>query len=258
MSEALQVFEFEQQRVRTVLIDGELWFVAKDVAEILDYEWKGGGTIRHIPDEWKGVYSVQTPSGTQSMAVLSEQGLYFFLARSDKPKALPFQKWLARDVVPSIRKTGSYSTVPQLPQDYISALKALVVSEEEKLVLAEAKAQLETKIVADAPKVEGYEIFLSADAAVSLDDLAKTLGYKPRQFRDHLKKIGVLMSNGKPYAQYANKHWFRLIQVDIGTNGHTWFVQQVLVESCGQEGIYQLLKRKPVIPNVTPSLFLRS
>ncbi|MRT95110.1 phage antirepressor protein, partial [Xylella fastidiosa subsp. multiplex] len=66
-------------------------------------------SISHVPSEWRGVESVSTPSGQQEVIVISEPGLYFFLGRSDKPKALPFQKWLAGEVLPSIRKTGSYA-----------------------------------------------------------------------------------------------------------------------------------------------------
>lgn len=88
---------------------GEPLWVAKDVAEALGYTWKGSsGTISHVPEEWKGIWTVQIPLGSQEMAVLTEQGLYFFLGRSDKPTALPFQKWIAGEVLPSIRKTGKY------------------------------------------------------------------------------------------------------------------------------------------------------
>lgn len=101
--------------VRVVTRDDEPWFVAKDVAEALDYTWTGTQRVNHVPEEWRGVTSVVTPSGEQDMAVLSEPGLYFFLGRSDKPKALPFQKWLAGEVLPAIRKTGTYSIQPAQP-----------------------------------------------------------------------------------------------------------------------------------------------
>jgi hypothetical protein len=87
---------------------GNLWFVAKDIATALGYEWNGASRISHVPAHWRGVTSVVTPSGNQDMLCLSEQGLYFFLARSDKPAALPFQKWLAGEVLPAIRKSGVY------------------------------------------------------------------------------------------------------------------------------------------------------
>ena len=110
MTERLMPFAFEEQLVRCRLDErGEPWFVAKDVALALGYIWKRAATIGHIPEEWRGSYSVQLPSGEQQMLMLSEQGLYFFVARSDKPRALPFQKWLAGEVLPSLRRTGRYA-----------------------------------------------------------------------------------------------------------------------------------------------------
>jgi prophage antirepressor-like protein len=110
MMKEVQLFDFDGENVRVVFINGEPWWVAKDVAEALDYTWNGNLRIEHVPAEWRGVTSVVTPYGAQDMACLTEQGLYFFLARSDKPKALPFQKWIAGDVLPTIRKTGQYKT----------------------------------------------------------------------------------------------------------------------------------------------------
>ena len=85
----------------------KLWFVGKDIAEALDYaEWRTT-LMQSVPDIWKGVKPIHTPGGKQEMLCLTEQGLYFFLGRSDKPKALPYQMWIAGEVVPSIRKTGT-------------------------------------------------------------------------------------------------------------------------------------------------------
>lgn len=104
------VFNFSPSfPLRITMRDGNPWFVAKDIAEALDYVWKGVATIGHVPEEWRGVCSVQTPSNHQEMLCLSEPGVNFFICRSDKPKALAFQKWLAGEVLPSIRKTGSYT-----------------------------------------------------------------------------------------------------------------------------------------------------
>ena len=111
----LKTFFFRGDEVRVVLDEsGEPLFVAKDVALALDYDWNGAARLAHVPEEWKGVTSVVTPGGTQNVQDVTEQGLYFFLCRSDKPKARPFQKWLAGIVLPSIRRTGSYS-LPKAP-----------------------------------------------------------------------------------------------------------------------------------------------
>ena len=97
--------------VRIVERNDEPWFVAKDVAKALGYASTNMTTIfQAVPEEWKGSNPITTLGGEQEMLIISEQGLYFFLGRSDKPVALPFQKWLAGDVIPSIRKHGLYAT----------------------------------------------------------------------------------------------------------------------------------------------------
>lgn len=141
MGNEVKLFEnVEFGKVRTIQDEqGEIWFVAKDVAEALEYTWSGT-RVSHVPQEWRGMTSVVTPSGTQEMITLSEQGLYFFLGRSDKPKALPYQKWIAGEVMPTIRKTGVYGQPREmLPQDYVAALRALADAEEAKQ-LAQATA----------------------------------------------------------------------------------------------------------------------
>ena len=126
---------------------GEPLFVAKDVALALGYEWNGNARIAHVPAEWRGVTSVVTPSGTQEMVVLTEQGLYFFLGRSDKPKALPFQKWLAGEVLPAIRKHGGYLTPKKLEEallnpDVLIRLATRLKEEREARVQAEARVAI--------------------------------------------------------------------------------------------------------------------
>ncbi|MDE6735527.1 MAG: hypothetical protein K2J64_08690 [Desulfovibrio sp.] len=108
-NDQLVPFAFGDNLVRVLRDEnGEPWFVAKDVALALGYEWNGKACIAHVPDEWRVVRTVLTTFGEKDTWCLSEPGLYFFLGRSDKPGALPFQKWLAGDVLPSLRKTGRY------------------------------------------------------------------------------------------------------------------------------------------------------
>lgn len=120
-------FSFEDQAVRVVTINGEPWFVAKDVVESVEAKWHHKA-IAHIPEQWKGSDRITTPGGPQEMALLSEQGVYFYLARSDKPKALPIQMWIAGEVLPAIRKTGSYYV--KHPTDF-AGIRALIDAAEE-------------------------------------------------------------------------------------------------------------------------------
>lgn len=104
-------YTFDTHRVRTLLIEEQPWFVAKDIISSLEYSKASSPAklVEHVPQQWKGVNPIHTPGGVQKVLMLSEQGLYFFLGRSDKAKALPFQMWLAGEVLPAIRKHGRYS-----------------------------------------------------------------------------------------------------------------------------------------------------
>lgn len=112
----LQVFynESENVSIRTETVNGEIWFVAKDVARALDITWSGH-TLDCIPNGWKGMVNFTTPSsgdrggGVQKLTVINEAGLYKLAFRSNKPEADQFVNWVAGTVLPSIRRTGSYS-----------------------------------------------------------------------------------------------------------------------------------------------------
>ena len=108
---SLQLFEHEGFTARTIEDNGEIWIVAKDVAQSLGYSEASNPSrlFAIVPEIWKGVKPIHTPGGEQEMLCLTEQGLYFFLGRSDKKAALPYQMWIAGEVVPAIRKTGSYT-----------------------------------------------------------------------------------------------------------------------------------------------------
>ena len=116
MNNALQIFSGKDFYVRTVKDNGEIWFVGKDILIALEYAETSTAAqvMQSVPSIWKGIKQIDTRSEngvvqSREMLCLTEQGVYFFLGRSDKPKALPYQMWIAGEVVPSIRKTGTYS-----------------------------------------------------------------------------------------------------------------------------------------------------
>ncbi|MBQ3455226.1 MAG: hypothetical protein IJG36_02205, partial [Synergistaceae bacterium] len=111
MTNAIQVFSYEDAQVRTYTDEiGEVWLVAKDVAKILGLQ-NIRQNMNDLEDDEKGVCNVYTPGGMQDMTVINESGLYNLIFRSRKDEAKQFRRWVTHDVLPSIRKTGTY-TVP--------------------------------------------------------------------------------------------------------------------------------------------------
>ena len=103
----IQVFDFEDNAVRVVDIDGEPWFVAADVCRVLGYDHTPSA-LRSLDEDERGVQIMHTPSGNQEMNIINESGLYNLIFRSRKPEAKKFRKWVTAEVLPSIRKTGMY------------------------------------------------------------------------------------------------------------------------------------------------------
>lgn len=107
----LQVFynESENVSIRTTMIDGEPWFVAKDLCMILEIQNSRDTLAKVIDEDEKGVANLYTPGGFQKMSVLNESGLYHLIFVSRKPEAKAIRRWVTGTVLPSIRRTGSYS-----------------------------------------------------------------------------------------------------------------------------------------------------
>ena len=112
MDKSLQVFQFEHRDIRIVMKDGEPWWVAKDVCDVLEHS-NSRMALEALDEDEKGVSKVYTPGGEQDMSVINESGIYTLIMRSNKPEAKRFRKWVTSEVLPTIRKTGSYSVKGQ-------------------------------------------------------------------------------------------------------------------------------------------------
>ncbi|MEB0114786.1 Bro-N domain-containing protein [Variovorax sp. RTB1] len=101
-------FNFNSEAVRSIVIAGEPWFVAADLAAVLGYSETAAAT-RTVDDEDKGLQTVQTLGGPQSVSIVNEAGLYCLILGSRLPAAKAFKRWVTSEVLPSIRKTGAFS-----------------------------------------------------------------------------------------------------------------------------------------------------
>lgn len=120
---AMQQFNFQEQfKAMRSLIDqsGEPWFVAKDVADILEFKDARDAT-RTLDEDEKGTHKVRTLGGDQEMIIINESGLYNLIFRSNKPQAKVFRKWVTAEVLPAIRRQGFYgpngkTSIPEQPE----------------------------------------------------------------------------------------------------------------------------------------------
>ena len=100
--------------VRTITRNGEPWFVANDVCQVLGvYRTQ----TRRLDDDEKDVHTMHTPGGEQKINIINESGLYALILTSRKPQAQAFKRWITHEVIPAIRKTGSYNTMPTVTID---------------------------------------------------------------------------------------------------------------------------------------------
>lgn len=139
-------FNFEGHDVRAIAIDGEPWFVGKDVAEALGYG-KGksitNAVTNHVDDEDKGVTKIMTPGGRQKMVIINESGLYSLILSSKLDSAKKFKKWVTSEVLPSIRKNGGYIYRQENMSEDELLSRALILANSKILSLESKNEKLE-------------------------------------------------------------------------------------------------------------------
>ena len=167
MNEIVKVYK--NSPVRIVEKDGEPWFVAKDVCDILALG-NPRSSIALLDEDERGVHSMDTPSGKQEMGIISEAGLYSLILRSRKPEAKAFKRWVTHEVLPSIRKTGAYLS-PGMSNEQVKALVATLEEEVYRRIQAENRlAKLEA---------HAEELARSAIPATPFGELSQKTG-RPR------------------------------------------------------------------------------
>lgn len=143
--ENLTVFNNEQfGEIRTVQKDGEPWFVAADVCRALEIK-DTYSAVSRLDDEEKGTDSISTPGGMQIMSIVNEYGLYGLVFGSRKKEAEEFKRWIRREVLPSIRKTGGYQAKPMTQAEITLANAQAIVDHERRMEAIEASQ----KVLAD-------------------------------------------------------------------------------------------------------------
>jgi prophage antirepressor-like protein len=231
----IQIFNYQSNEVRTVKMDGEPWFVLKDVCNILDIN-NASDVYNRLDDDEKGVAQIDTLGGRQKMSTVNESGLYHVILRSDKPEAAPFRKWVTSEVLPSIRKNGGYIAGQEqlTPQELMA--KALLVANK---TLADREARISELTVQNnimAPKAEYFDELVDRNMLTSFRDTAKELGVKPKTFVNWLLEKKFIYRDQKGKLMPREDKNNGLFEVKEAKNDKTqWSGVQTLITPKGRE-----------------------
>lgn len=257
MSE-LQIFKnAEFGSVRTITVEGELYFVGKDVAEILGYSNTRKALADHVDEEDKGVTKCDTPGGVQDLTVINESGLYSLILSSKMPNAKKFKRWVTSEVLPTIRRHGLYAMDEVLanPDILINALLELKAERERNANLQAAVAVQNQQMIEMQPKVSYYDVVPNCKDLVAISVIAKDYGWSATKLNQYLQQKGIQYKQGGKiwllYQKYAEKgytstktHSYPGSDGSTHTKVHTYWTQR------GRLFIYDLLKADGILPLV--------
>lgn len=187
MSTSITPFTFPAtgQEVRTILVNGEPWWVAADVCTVLEIA-NVTRALASLDEDEKGLHSVKTPGGDQALNIVTEPGLYSLILRSRKPQAKAFKRWITHEVIPSIRKTGRYevSAAEPKPREVTAAAGPVPYKEQAEILailrpmLPEAYATATGKVIlarsmGERPELDSSETPLYASTFLAEKGLSK-------------------------------------------------------------------------------------
>ena len=236
--------------VRTIMRDGEPWFVAADVCRALEVNNSRDAVARLDGDEKTAVVLTDTSSNgviqKRAMTLVSESGLYSLVLGSRKPEARLFKRWITHEVIPSIRKHGVYA-IDQLldnPDLLIASLQKLK-AERERANHAEELAAAQGRLIEEMqPKATYYDLVLSSTNAVPITMIAKDYGLSAIRLNQILHDLGVqykLDGTWILYQEYADCGYTK-------TQTHAISEDKSVIHTCwtqkGRLFIYDLLKNE--------------
>ncbi|TFF43655.1 phage antirepressor [Bacillus thuringiensis] len=256
----LQVFNNEEfGQVRTVKQGEDVWFVAKDVSDILGFS-EASAMTRTLDEDEKGLHNIQTVQGVQKLTVINESGLYSSILRSRKKEAKAFKKWVTSEVLPSIRKHGAYmtpNTINALLQDpdLIIGLASQLKQEQQARQVAEQKNLMLTQQIAEnASKITYLDQILQSKDTVTVSQIAADYGLSAQNLNKILNKEKIqykLNDQWLLYANYRNQGYTKSKTVDVThSDGSRSVKMNTRWTQKGRLFIHELLTKRGIIPEM--------
>ena len=252
----LKIFKNEDfGEVRTVVLNDVVWFVGKDVAEILEYQNGSRDINRHVDEEDRLKTMVFDGNQDKETILINESGLYSLILSSKMPNAKRFKKWVTSEVLPAIRKHGVYATDELIadPDLAIAAFTALKEERSKVKKLNQTVSIQQQQISEMQPKVSYYDVVLNCKDLVSMSTISKDYGWSATKMNRYLHEKGVQFKQGDIwllYQKYAEKGYTSTkthTYIDgegQHTKVHTYWTQK------GRLFIYELLKSDGIYPQI--------
>lgn len=233
--------------VRTLMKDGQPWFVGKDIAHILGYADLNKAIAMHVDDEDKKLNDKTSSSfGQRGATLINESGFYSLVLASRMPNAKKFKRWVTSEVLPTIRRTGGYvGNEEMFVESYLpfadDAVKNLF-----RLNLMTIR-QLNEKIRRDEPLVQFANQVADTENVIDIGRMAKLANEENIRIGRNtlfrwLKGRKILMSNNIPYQQFIDRGYFVVKESVYEHHGMQKTYQQTYVTGKGQQYIIRLLK----------------
>lgn len=244
-----QIFNFEENEVRTVLVDDEPYFVAKDSAVILGYKRTADAIKQHVDAEDKGVGEIQTPGGVQRMTLINESGLYSLIFSSQLPSTKKFKRWVTSEVLPQIRKHGMYATDELLnnPDLLIEVATKLKEERTQRLIAEQRVNELQ-------PKADYYDRILNNKGLVTVSTIAKNYGMSAVSFNKLLHELGIQFNQSGTwllYSKFQDKGYTHIEPFDYeDKNGNRQVKTRMKWTQKGHIFLYETLKKNNYLPMI--------
>ena len=207
---SLELFHFKGRQVRTIQLDGEPWFVAADVCDVLGLN-NPSQALSYLDRDERRLITNEAWRTNGNMAVVSEPGLYSLVLRSRRPEAKGFRRWIAHEVIPALRQTGGY-LMPAVSASTVGPSNLLQFSRRDLLNLAlEAEAECEEL----RPKAAFFDRVADSSDSFSLAETAKMLeteGYGRNNLIKFLRHEGILMASNVAKQRYIDRGYFHIVQ----------------------------------------------
>lgn len=250
MSNALQIFNYEGSDVRTVDINGEPWFVGKDVALVLGYKDSSDALKRHVDNEDKLTRSFADSGQRREMYVINESGLYALVLSSKIPTAKRFKRWVTSEVLPTIRKHGMYITEEVLasPETLLKIVENYKKEYDLRKQLEAENAQQQKAIEEMTPKVNYCDTVLRNRRAIAVTIIAKDYGMSARAFNQMLADMNIQYRVNGTWVLYqplAGKGYAKTMTY---TTNAGYAHQNLCWTQKGRMFLYEELKKKGIVP----------